>query len=86
MAVESYDLVTVQGDYVTVDLLVWRRYKIPARGILELLLEANPHLALLHKESCFLPVGTQVRIPIDPDILSGRPAPLVVKNIYGTAA
>jgi phage tail protein X len=83
--VESYDYVTVQGDFVTVDLLCWRRYKIPARGIVELTLEANPHLAPLHKQSCFLPVGTQVRIPIDPEILKERPAPLVTKNIYGTA-
>jgi phage tail protein X len=79
---ESYELVTVQGDFVTCDALVWRRYKIPAYGVLERLLDANPHLALLHKQSCFLPVGTQVRIPIDQEILKGRPPPQKVINIY----
>lgn len=81
--IESYDLVTVQGEYVTVDLLVWRRYKQPARGILEATLDANPHLALLHKQSCFLPVGTQVRIPIDPDVLRGMPQ--ATRTTYITA-
>lgn len=85
MAVTGFELVTVQGDYVTVDLLVWRRYKIPAPGILETLLDSNPHLARLHAQSCFLPIGTQIRIPIDPDILRDRPPPLQIKNIYGTA-
>lgn len=83
MAISGYDLITVQGDYVTVDLLVWRRYKIPAEGIVEALLDANPHLALLHRESCFLPAGTQVRIPIDLDILRGRPKPQQIREIYG---
>lgn len=83
MAISGYDLVTVQGDYVTADLLVWRRYKIPAYGIVEALLDANPHLALLHKDSCFLPIGTQVRIPIDLDILRGRPQPQQIREIYG---
>jgi phage tail protein X len=86
MTISSYELVTVQGDYITVDALVWRRYKIPSPGIVEALLEANPHLALLHKQSCFLPTGTQIRIPIDTDILRGRPAPLQIKNIYGTVS
>lgn len=80
--VEGYELVTVQGDYVTADLLVWRRYKIPAPGIVERLLDDNPHLSLLHKQSCFLPFGTQVRIPIDSDILARRPTPLRTRTIY----
>jgi phage tail protein X len=83
MTISGYELVTVEADFTTVDLLVWRRYKIPARGIVETLLDVNPHLALLHRQSCFLPVGTQVRIPIDVDILRGRPPPLSVKEIYG---
>ncbi|RZN13904.1 tail protein X [Bradyrhizobium sp. Leo121] len=81
MAVTSYELVTVTGDFVTADLLVWRRYKTPAYGIVEKLLDANPHLARLHKQSPFLPVGTQVRIPIDSDILRGRPQPQQIRNV-----
>lgn len=83
MPVTEYELVTVQGDNITVDLLVWRRYKIPAYGIVEHLLDANPHLALLHKQSCFLPIGTQVRIPIDVDIMKGRPPPQIVRTFFG---
>ena len=74
MAVTAYDYVTVQGDWITADLLVWRRYRIFAHGIVEMLLDVNPHLAKLHKVSPFLPVGTQVRIPIDYDILRGAPS------------
>lgn len=83
MAISGYELVTVTSDYITVDLLVWRRYKVPAIGIVEALLDANPHLALLHRQSCFLPVNTQVRIPIDTDILKGRPPPKKITEIFG---
>jgi phage tail protein X len=79
--IDSYDLVTVQGEFVTCDLLVWRRYKMATRGIVEALLDANPHLALLHKQSCFLPIGTQVRIPIDPDVLRGMPQATITKYV-----
>ncbi len=82
MAITSYELITVQGDYVTADLIVWRRYKVPAYGIVEAMLDINPHLSLLHVNSPFLPVGTQVRVPIDPDILAGRPQPLKVRTFY----
>lgn len=72
MAISSYELVTVQGDYITVDLLIWRRYRTPYPGILEATLDANPHLARIHKTTPFLPPGTQMRIPIDVDVLKGQ--------------
>ncbi len=81
--ITSYDLVTVQGEFVTVDLLVWRRYKMQTTGIMEALLDANPHLSRLHKDSPFLPIGTQVRIPIDDDVLKGMPQPSKINYIYG---
>jgi phage tail protein X len=71
--ISSYELISVQGDFLTADALCWRRYRCYAPGILEILLDVNPHLAKLHKTSPFLPVGTQVRIPIDTDILRGAP-------------
>lgn len=83
MAVNSYDLVVVQGDQVTVDLLVWRRYKVRAAGIVEKLLDANPHLAMLHRVSPFLPLNTHVRIPIDPEILRGSPKPAETLTVFG---
>jgi len=71
--VTSYDLVTVGSDNVTADLILWRRYRNRAPKMLERLLDDNPHLAKCHRYSPFLPVGTQVRIPIDYEILSGMP-------------
>lgn len=71
--ITSYDLVTVGSDRITVDLIVWRRYRNRAPGIVERLLDDNPHLAKTHRYSPFLPIGTQVRIPIDYDILRNAP-------------
>jgi phage tail protein X len=73
MTVVSYDLVTVGSDYISADLIVWRRYRNEAPGMLERMLDDNPHLAKAHRYSPFLPVGTQLRIPIDYEILSGVP-------------
>lgn len=81
--VSGYDLITIEGDFVTVDLLVWRRYKIPSYGVVERLLDDNPHLAKLHKLSPFLPVGTQVRIPLDLEILRGTPKAQKTITLYG---
>jgi phage tail protein X len=75
MAIESYDLITVGSDYRTVDNIVWRAYRGIARGMFEKTLDANPHLAKMHKHSPFLPVGAQLRIPIDPDVMANKPEP-----------
>lgn len=84
MAITSYDLVTVSSEGITADIIVWRRYRTRATGMLEALLDANPHLSLLHKNSPFIPVGTQIRIPIDPDIMAGRPQPKTTVMMWGT--
>ena len=81
--ITHYDYVTVQTDYVTADLIVWRHYRQRTRGVLEATLDSNPHLAKIHRETPFLPVGTQVRIPIDPDVFAGRPQPVVTSTIAG---
>jgi phage tail protein X len=81
--IEGYELANVAGDFITADMLVWRRYRTRAPGILESLLDANPRLAIIHQETPFLPVGTQVRIPIDPDMLAGRPKPTEYVVVYG---
>jgi phage tail protein X len=80
--ITSYDLITVSGDYVTVDAVVWKRYHSRAPGMVEAMLDVNPHLAKLHRVSPFLPVGTQLRIPIDPDILRGTPRPSETIQLY----
>lgn len=83
MAITSFDLITVQAEFVTVDLLVWRRYKMATRGLVEALLDLNPHLSKLHVNGPFLPVGTQVRIPIDADVLRGMPQASKINYVYG---
>lgn len=84
MAVESFELITVEADFITADIVVWRRYRTRADGILELMLDYNPHLAKLHRVSPFLPVGTQIRIPIDRLVLANSPKPKTVVQIWGT--
>ena len=79
----SYDLITVQGDGITADLLIWRRYRSVTPGMVEAMLEANPEITYAHRESPFLPVGLQVRIPIDLDLLSNRPKPVKVITVVG---
>ena len=82
--VTSYDLVTVSSDRITVDLIVWRRYRNRAPGVVEQLLDDNPHLAKAHRYSPFLPVGTQVRIPINYEILQGAPQVKATVVLWGT--
>ncbi len=84
MSVTGYDYITIQGDYITVDLLVWRRYRTRAIGIVERLLDDNPHLAKIHRSTPFLPIGTQVRIPIDLGILKGAPQPKNTVVLYNS--
>lgn len=81
--VEGFELITVAGDFITADTLVWRRYRQKSLGILEQLLDANPHLSIIHRETPFLPVGTIVRMPIDSDTLTGKPQPIEFIRIYG---
>lgn len=71
--ISGYELVTVQGDQVTADLLIWRRYRVRALGMVEAMLDCNPHLAIVHRDGPFIPTGVQVRIPIDLAILAGSP-------------
>lgn len=77
MAVTSYELIVVAGDFITADVLIWRRYRRPTPGMVERLIDDNPHLSIVHRTTPFIPPGVQVRIPIDPDILAGSPKPVV---------
>lgn len=84
MAVSSYDLVTVGSEYITVDTIVWRRYRNRAPGIVERTLDDNPQLAKVHRYSPFLPVGTQVRIPIDYGLMRGSPKTKTTVVLWGS--
>jgi phage tail protein X len=83
--VDGFEFLTVQGEGITADLIIWRRYRTRTRGAVEALLDLNPQLARLHRESPFIPVGTQIRIPIDFDMLKGRPKPLEQDVVWGVA-
>jgi phage tail protein X len=82
MAVIGFELFQIMGDGITADLLVWRRYRRPAPGILEIMLDANPQLAFVHRFTPFLPTGLFVRIPIDPDLMAGKPPATLTSNLW----
>jgi len=86
MPISDYETITVASDRVTVDLLVWRRYKRYAPGIYEKTLDVNPHLAPYHKVSPFLPPGVQVFMPIDPDIMAGKGPDMPTVTLFGPRA
>jgi phage tail protein X len=85
MRIDGFEILTVQGDFITADLIIWRRYHCRTRGAVEAMLDLNPHLAHIHRETPFIPPGTQVRIPIDFDMLKGRPKPLEQEVVWGVA-
>lgn len=55
------ETVTVEGDDITVSLIVWRRFKRPMPGLVEAILDQNPGLADLGQT---LPVGTTFQMPV----------------------
>ena len=65
------EAVTVQGDGITLSLLVWRRFRRPMPGLVEQILDLNRGLTSL---GTVLPVGTVVMIPVPTDSTSQAPA------------
>ena len=55
------ETVTVEGDGLTVSVIVWRRFKRPMPGLVEAIYDLNPGLADLAQT---LPVGTSFDMPI----------------------
>lgn len=58
---EIIEPVTVEGDFITVPLIVWRRFRRPMPGLVEKIHDMNPGLAGL---GAFLPVGTTFNLPV----------------------
>ena len=62
--------VTIEGDGITLSLLVWRRFRRPMPGLVEKILDRNPGLAALRE---YLPVGTALDLtvptPREPQLL-----------------
>jgi len=82
MPITGFELYQVSSDYVTVDLIVWKRYRTRAPGIVELMMDANPQISHVHRTTPFLPVGTFVRVPIDPSLVIGRPQSLPQDSLW----
>jgi phage tail protein X len=82
MAVTQFELYQVTSDFVTVDLIIWRRYLARAPGMAELMMDANPHLAFAHRRSPFIPPGVYVRVPIDPHLILGKPRVLPTDSLW----
>lgn len=81
----KFETVRIRGEGVAPDLLIWRRYKRPAPGVLEAFLDMNPHILPALALGPFLPIGELVRIPIDQKILEGTPRSTRVVRLYGEA-
>ncbi len=82
MAVTGFELWKVTTDFVTVDLIIWKKYKRKAPGMTELMMDANPQLAVVHRTTPFIPPGTYVRVPIDPSLILGQVTPLPTDSLW----
>jgi phage tail protein X len=60
MTIATLDIV-VTSEGVSVDLVVWQKYRRPMLGLVEQTLDINPGLAGLGP---ILPVGTKFRLPL----------------------
>lgn len=58
----TFETITVAGEFITIDLLVWRRFKRRTDGLVDRILMANPELA---EAGPYLPIGAVVNIPVD---------------------
>lgn len=52
---------TVTADGLTLDLLIWRRYRRPIAGLVEQVLALNPGLA---QRGPYLPLGALILLPV----------------------
>lgn len=58
---EIIERITVEGEFITVSLIVWRRFRRPMPGLVEQILDLNPGLAAFGP---YLPVGTTFDMPV----------------------
>jgi len=70
------------SESLTCDMIVWKRYRQRSPGIVEKMLDANPQLSWGHRTSPFIPVGTLLRMPIDPSLLIGKPPSLPTDSLW----
>lgn len=65
--------VTIRGEGIPADLLLWRKYGVEGQALVEELLDLNRDLAGLGP---IIPIGTEVLIPDLPD-----PAPALARPV-----
>lgn len=82
MAIAGFELHTVQTEYVAADMIIWKRYLGRARGMMELMMDANPHLAFVHRTTPFIPAGVIVRVPIDPSLMLNQPPSMPQDSLW----
>jgi phage tail protein X len=82
MTIVGFELHTVASEYVSADLIIWKKYMGRAIGMFELMLDANPQLSVAHRRSPFIPVGVYVRVPIDPEKILGKPQVLPQDSLW----
>lgn len=58
---QAVETVTIEGEFLTVSLTVWRRFKRPMPGLVEAIYDLNPGVADL---GVYLPVGATFAMPI----------------------
>lgn len=65
------ETITVRGENITLDLLLWRRFGVRGRSLVEKTLDRNQNLAA---KGTYLPLGTVVELPdlIDTSTTSRR--------------
>jgi phage tail protein X len=57
------ETITIKGEGITLDLLLWRRFGRAGQALVEAALQLNAGLAALGAE---LPLGTRVTLPEEP--------------------
>jgi len=82
VSIAYFEVYQVMTAWVTADLIVWNRYRQRSPGIMEKMLDANPQLSFGHRTSPFIPVGTLIRMPIDPGLIIGVPPPLPTDSLW----
>lgn len=70
--------ITIRGDGISLDLLLWRRHGVRGRALVEEAYALNPGLAALGP---ILPIGTQVVLP---ELAAGAsPQPRRIVTLFG---
>lgn len=85
MAAVTFEEAIIEEEGLEPGKLIWRRYRLPAPGVLETFYDINPHLRHAMADTLYLPVGAVVLIPIDHDLLTGRPQSGESVRMWGTS-